>query len=489
FLILGHNAQVAWGFTTTHGDTQDFFVEKLAADDPESYLTPAGPRRFETRVEEIAIKDRDPERVTYRSSRHGPIMDDVLGARRPDWADDRRLALSWAALREDDRVAQALYYMNHARDAAAFKAALADFNSPEQNVVYADRAGHIGFLAAGRVPIRKAGNGQRPVPGWTGDNDWTGFIPFEDLPQDEDPADGDFIAANNKIVPDDYPYLITAHWQRPFRAERIATLLGALPRSGPDDAERMQLDIVSPGALLLLPRLLAAVADREDTADFYEMLLGWDGEMARDRAEPLLYSAWITALNEALLRDELGDDFQAFRRPDPARLANLLEHHPQWCDNTTTSDVESCAAVISDSLSAALTFLGKEYGTTLQKWRWGDAHFAPFEHPVFSRVPLIADWLSFGLDTDGGDDTLNRGVSRYAGPVLQLFEHVAGAGFRAVYDLSDLDASRFISATGQSGNPLSPYYGNMTRRWRDGLYVRLDGRAGEDAETLTLLPQ
>lgn len=489
FLILGHNGQVAWGFTTTHGDTQDFFIEKVTPEDPERYLTPDGPRPFATRVEEIAVKDQQAKRITYRQSRHGPIMDDVLGKRRPDWAQDRRLALAWTALDDEDRTAQALYHMNHAGDAASFKAALAAFDSPEQNIVYADRAGHIGFLAAGRVPIRKAGDGRQPVPGWDGAHDWVGVIPFEDLPQDQDPADGNFIAANNKIVPDSYPYLITADWQRPFRALRIAELLEGLPRSRLEDAQTMQLDIVSPGAGLMLPKLLAAVATREDTAAFYEMLSAWDGKMDRQRAEPLIYAAWITALNEALLRDELGDAFGSFQRPDPARLANIMEKRPLWCDDTTTPDPETCVAIISESLTLALTFLGQEFGNAPQKWRWGDAHFAPFEHPIFSRVPLIAKWLSFGLETDGGDDTLNRGVSRYAGPVRGLFEHVAGAGYRAVYDLSDLDNSRFISATGQSGNPLSPYYGNMTQRWRDGLYLTIPGQQHEALPGLVLQPR
>ena len=211
--------------------------------------------------------------------------------------------------------------------------------------------------------------------------------------------------------------------------------------------------------------------------------------MDRSRAEPLVYTTWIAALNEALLSDELGEDFNSFRRPDAARLDSLLNSHPEWCDNRSTAETEDCPAVISESLTKALEFLGLEYGTSPQKWRWGEAHIAHFDHPVFERVPFFGEWISYALPTDGGEDTVNRGVSKFSGPYGRFFEHIVGSGFRAVYDLGNLDASRFISATGQSGNPLSPYYGNLAREWRAGDYLLLDGREGKDAETLTLKPR
>jgi penicillin amidase len=362
------------------------------------------------------------------------------------------LSLSWPALRPDDRTAQAIYAMNHAKSAADFKSALRDFDAPQQNIVYADTAGHIGFMAPARVPLRKAGDGRRPVPGWSGAYDWTGFIPFEELPAAQDPASGSFVAANNKIVPDDYPYLITANWPRPYRAERIDELLASSGRGSLEDSLAMQQDTISLGARLLLPILLSAVASQEEVAEFVDLLTVWNGAMERDAPEPLIYTTWITALNEGLLSDELGADFQAYRRPDAARLANLLEQHPSWCDNRDTPETEDCQTVISISLTKAINFLGAEYGTSPQKWRWGAAHIAYFDHPLFEQVPFIGEWISYGLETNGGEDSLNRGVSRFAGPLDRLFEHIVGAGYRAVYDLGDLDASRFMIATGQSGN-------------------------------------
>ena len=254
FMILGHNGHLAWGFTTTHSDTQDIFIEKLAPGDPENYLTPDGPKPFETRVEGIGIKDYPDEPITIRRSRHGPILDEVLGERRPDWAEDRRLALAWPALRADDRTAQALYHMNHARDAASFKEALRTFDSPQQNIVYADRSGQIGFLAPARVPIRKAGDGRRPVPGWSGDYDWTGFIPFEALPFAENPGGrrlrrGQQQDRSRRLSLPYHRGLATplscrTHRAAPGRAYRAAAL--TMPTA-------MQLDRISLGARLLLP--------------------------------------------------------------------------------------------------------------------------------------------------------------------------------------------------------------------------------------------
>ncbi len=179
FMVFGHNGRIAWGFTNTHGDVQDFFIEKVVRGDPSRYLTPDGTRAFETRDETIHVAGAESERLTVRSSRHGPIISDVSQRARHAAAPDTVLALAWTALRGDDRTAAAFHGMNRARDWSEFRAALRDFHGPQQNIVYADTTGAIGFMAPARIPIRKRGDGRAPVPGWSGDYDWTGFIPFE----------------------------------------------------------------------------------------------------------------------------------------------------------------------------------------------------------------------------------------------------------------------------------------------------------------------
>ena len=301
FHILGHNGRVAWGLTTTHADTQDLFIEKLVKGRPDHYLTPDGPRRFAQRKDFIQVRGREPERVTFRSTRHGPVVGDLRGARPDGLADDRVLALAWPGLRPDDGSGEALYRMNRAGSAAQFAAALELLHAPVQNVGYADAEGRIGFKTAGRVPLRKAGDGFAPVPGWSGAYDWIGWIPAAELPGLADPADGVIVNANNRVVGPDYPFLLTSRWPDPARAERIAQVLAESPEASLARHEALQTDNLSLGATRALPRLLAAPQSERRPAAARERLARWDGVMDRDRPEPLIFAAWIDQLTRRLL--------------------------------------------------------------------------------------------------------------------------------------------------------------------------------------------
>jgi penicillin amidase len=294
FVPLGHNQQVAWGLTTTQSDTQDFFIERISPEDPNQYETPEGAESFKVRDEFIRLDGGDSIRLIVRETRHGPVMSDVI----PETSNETGavLALAWPALRADDRTADALYGMNHAQNWAAFREALRQFHSPQQNVLFADTAGNIGFLAPARVPVRRAGNGQHPVPGWSGEFDWIGFVPFEELPSTSNPRSGLIVNANNKIVPDRFAHLIAVDWPPPYRAERIgAVLAGAAGNHSVTDSVILQQDIVSNGADENLPRLLAATpaGDRERKA--INLLQGWDGQMHRNAPEPLIMQACVLA--------------------------------------------------------------------------------------------------------------------------------------------------------------------------------------------------
>ena len=284
FLVLGHNSHIAWGFTTTHSDTQDLFIEKLVPGDDSRYVTPEGTRPFDTRRETIKIKDANNESLTVRHSRHGPILSDIVESAEEAVPPDHVLALAWPALREDDLTAQALYRINQATDWKGFQAALRDFHAPQQNVVYADRLGNIGFMAPARVPIRKAGGGLVPVPGWTGDYDWDGFIPFEELPQSYNPPSGRIVTANNKLVPDDYPYLIAQNWPAPYRARRIEQLLHGNSAQDIENSAALQQDNLSLAAQELLPLMLKQLP-KEDVPDHViDTLQAWDYRMGARRA-------------------------------------------------------------------------------------------------------------------------------------------------------------------------------------------------------------
>jgi penicillin amidase len=491
FLIAGHNGHIACDFTTTHSDTQDLFLERSPEGAEDSYETPDGPRRFEVREEVIDVRGGDPLHIAVRSTRHGPVISDLRAGRFAPLADNLILALAWPSLRADDRTADAIYAMNRARDWDQFRAALRQFHSPQQNLLYADRAGTIGFIAPARVPLRAQGDGSFPAKGWTGEQDWAGEIPFDELPQSVDPKRGRIVAANNKIVPDDYPYLITADWPSGHRAQRIEDLLDDAEETTPAQHAGWQSDIVSLAAKRLLPLLIAAVESEQVSAraeGALSLLSDWDFRMARDRPEPLIYYAWLKAANEALLADELGPEFNFFQRADADLLSAILSGGEAWCDDVESETQEGCAAQSAKALEAALADLAARFGNDMDDWRWGEAHMARLRHPVLGRIPLLGALTTRSIETDGGEDTVNRGGARLAGSDSQVFEHRHGATFRAVYDLADLDQSLFMIVGGQSGNPLSPFYGNLAEPWRDGIYLKLDGKPKVIAGRLLLEP-
>ncbi|MCH8809499.1 MAG: penicillin acylase family protein, partial [Proteobacteria bacterium] len=354
FVVFGHNGRIAWGFTNTDSDTQDLFIERVAKDDPARYQTPEGSSRFETREEVIAVKGTEAERLTVRATGHGPVISDVLPLAADAVGPNEVLALAWPALRPDDRTAEALYGINRARDWDGFRAALRNFHSPQQNIVYADTGGTIAFIAPGRVPIRKRGDGRAPVPGWSGEFDWTGFIPFDELPMTVNPAPGRIVAANNKIVPDDYPYLITADWADHYRAERINEMLDSSHPGTLEGSRAMQQDIVSLGVRELLPLLLEARPDTDEGRLALTVLGEWDGRMDREQAAPLVFFSWIRELNRVLLSDELGEAFANFQYPKMDLLARILTDDQIWCDDIGTEAREDCAAQLATALEAAL---------------------------------------------------------------------------------------------------------------------------------------
>jgi penicillin amidase len=462
-VVLGHNGTIAWGFTNTGADTQDLFIERLDPEDPTRYLTPGGSAAFARREELIEVKGGAPVVLHVRATRHGPVLSDLLPDAAARFGAGQVVALAWSAPAEDDRTIQALLGIDRARDWSGFVAALRDVGAPMQNIFYADRAGHVGFIAPGRVPIRKHGDGRWPVPGWTGESDWTGWIPFDALPQALDPPDGVLFNANNRIVPPDYPYLLTADWEAPYRARRIGQLLQHAP-FGPAEFATMQADLLSLLAQDLLPVMLAAEPSGSAAAAAMARLKTWDRVMRADAAEPLIYAAWYRELSRLIYADELGDLFDTFWRVRPQFMERVLTRRQIWCDDVRTEPIETCAELAAMALDVALLDLRRRFGADPAAWRWGDAHVARMTHPVFANQPLLG--RLFDIDVPSGGDSVTVDVGHFnPGNPRWPFASTHAATYRAIYDLAHLDASRFVSATGQSGNPLSPHYRDLTRLW------------------------
>jgi penicillin amidase len=468
FTLLGHNARVAWGFTTTNGDASDLFIEKVDPNDPGAYLTPDGPRPFETRVETIRVRFGAPEKVTIRATRHGPVVSETGFGPRMAAPQGTVLALAHAALAAGDTTPAAIQALAYAKDAAAFREALKGMHAPMQNVAFADMDGRIGLVAAGRLPVRKSGDGRMPAPGWDGSHDWTGWVPFDDLPQVMDPPSGLIWNANNAVVPRDYRVLVGTDFDVPYRADRIEALLAATPRHDLMSSARMQADVHSPMADDLLPRMLARLPSNlsGQAADARRRLAAWNHEMAEGAVEPLLFTAWLREADRALFAERLGADFPAYWGLNPETLRTVLDRAPCFCTAAGGSGEDPCAPLLARALDAALADLTNRFGSDMGSWTWGKAHVALLDHPMARRVPLLGDRLGLRAPTAGGDDTLLRGAMRI-GDNEAPFANVHGAGFRAVYDLRDLDRSLFVISTGQSGNVWSAAFRDLLPIWRE----------------------
>ena len=482
-MILGHNDRVAWGLTSSDIDVEDVFVERLDPGNSGQYLVPGGPQPFVSREERIAVRGQDPEILPVRITRHGPVISDLAGL--PDGIVARSgapvgaevvltLAATW--LDPEDRTADALFDLAHSQDPGTFRAATAEATAPQQNVFYADVDGHIGFVSAGHIPNRPLGGGELPVEGWSGAHDWQGFLPFEGQPQTFDPPTDLLVNANNRPVPGDWPYLLTGAWDAGFRAARIANVLTSAEPQTLEASSALQIDAVSLMARRLLPMMLAQLPAQKNpmARRSVELLRDWRGEMRQDSRQPLLFAAWLRELVRVLAADELGPAFVEYWDYRPLFVEAVLGGEDSWCNDVTTPELENCGDALQTALDAALAGLNERLGSDLDAWEWGDLHRLRLPNMVWSRVPLLRNWLDVPLPIDGGNDTPLRAASRIADPE-EPFDAVHGAGYRAVYDLADLDSSRFIIAGGQSGNPFSRHWRDQLATWRAGGGLRLAG--------------
>ncbi len=488
FPVLGQTGDFAWGFTNTGPDVQDLFIERIDPDDPARYLSPDGSLPFDVRTETIHVSGSDAVELTVRKTRHGPVVSDLIQESEAFLEAGHVLAFAWTALDADDRTAEILVGMASATDWDGFVTALRDMAAPQQNIVFADRFGNIGYIAPGRVPIRASGQGHMPAPGWTGTHDWVDRIPFAALPRSYNPAEGRIVTANNRVVGPDYPFFLTDDWTPPYRARRIEALLDAKPAHGVESFTAIQQDLVSLAAARLLPVLLElATPGGDDARRALGLLERWDHRMDRDRAEPLIYIAWLRALMRALLADELGPVFEDYWKIRTEVLHRVLTERTAWCDVVTTEPAESCAVVAGAALDEALADLAARYGEDMADWRWGEAHVAWMKHQVLGEIPGIGAWFEVKLPSGGEKETVKAGGFTVSDPD-HPFAQNHGAGYRAVYDLAEPERSVFIQNAGQSGNPLSAHYDDFAEAWRDGRYLpMLTARARVDQDALGTL--
>ncbi|RMD88810.1 MAG: penicillin acylase family protein [Alphaproteobacteria bacterium] len=473
-IILGRNDHIAWGFTNVNPDVQDLYLEKLT-EDGSGYLTPDGSEAFRSRTETIEIKDAPPVTFTVRETRHGPVISDARGDIRAALPDGYALALRWTALEEDDTTPSVATSLAEARNFEEFTEALKAYVTPMQNMVFADAAGNIGYIAPGRVPVRAPENdthGLVPAPGWKAGYEWTGYLPYGALPRRYNPEEGFIATANEKIVGPDYPHFLTSGWAMPYRGDRIRSLLAASETHDADSMARIQADVHSTLADDLLPLMLAHM--KAPLPDAVAALAAWDREMRADRPEPLLFSAWHRHLAKRVYADELGDKFPRYWGAKPNFLHRVLaaeDDYARWCDDVTTDALETCDDTVAAAFADAMADLEARLGGDWQSWRWGTLHQVIQRHEPLSEVAALRPFFELRAPAPGGTYTVNVAGPRFREPDVYSFRHAPS--YRAIYDFGDLENSRYVIPTGESGNPLSPHYDDQFERWLRVDYLRI----------------
>jgi len=449
-VLIGHNEHIAWGMTNTGSDVQDLYVESFNFRDPRKYLHNGQWVDADARDESIKVRNQRDHHFTVMVTRHGPIISHDGG---------RDLALQWTLL-IPHAVRLPFLRIDQAGNWQEFTAALRDFNVPMQNCVYADAEGNIGYYAAGLVPIRKQGNGAVPVPGSTDDYDWTGFIPFDALPHSFNPPGGMIATANGRIVPDNYPYFITAKWEAPFRTARIFQLLRTGATFSPGDMLRVQTDILSLEDVWLAKQLLAAAGNQQpsnpDAQFALAVLKDWDGEARADSAATLVLEVTRRALLARILKSKLGDDLSGYRWPmSMIFLQNALEQNlTRWLP---PGDADFNVTLMRSLEEGVRQIPSLVHSQNHDAWRWGDTIPLTFHHPLSGGLPFLGRLLDVGPFPQAGTATTVKATTLRAGPSMRM-----------VVDFSDLDQSMQNITLGESGQVFSPYYRDQFSSWYEG---------------------
>jgi len=493
-VVIGHNDHIAWGVTNLGPDVQDLFIEKINPENPNQYEFMGRWKDMEIIREEIVIAGQDdPEVVNVRITDHGPIINDVIGGVEEEWSYGwQPLAFSWTALQPGTTLRSMLMF-NQASKWEEFRAALAYWDVPSQNFVYADVEGNIGYQAPGRIPIRASGDGTMPVPGWTGAYEWVGYIPFDSLPRAFNPADGYIATANNAVVGTDFPYFISADWAPGYRARRIVEMIEADDSITVEDVMTMHGDNVVVYAQDILPFLLQLPTTDAKQAQALDYLRDWDFNAERESVPAAIFESLRIHLVDRVYGDELGEQLlQRSRRYLSVALSQMLpEAETPWFDDVTTPEVESRDEIVLLALGDTIDELSETLGEDMSSWKWGDLHTATFRNQSLgsSGIGIIEAIFNRGpVAVDGTGGAVNATSYSMSDP----YTVAAVPSQRQIVDLEYFERSLTMHTTGQSGHPFHPNYDDMIDPWRNIQYHPMlwtRGQVENAAEAqLTLTP-
>jgi penicillin amidase len=494
-IALGHNEDIGFGFTIVGIDQQDLYVEKVNPDDPTQYMVKGNWQRFTIQHETLLVRGAGegtegpevpaPEQIDLKYTVHGPVIFE-------DPERHRAYALKWVGTQPGTAGYLPAIALARARNWQQFQAAVSRYKVPSENLVYADRKGNIGWIAAGLAPVRNGWEGLFPVPGDTGDYEWTGFLPEEQHPFSFNPPQHYIATANNNILPHEYSHQLSHYWASPERYQRIIEMLGRQKTFDVSDFERMQQDTVSLVARDFVSLLHAWNPPEESReAAIRAEMLDWDGDLAVDSKRALIYELWLSRLNSKLSAKIL-----PYPRTNPRAVIASLKTVPQLGD------------LLSKSLNEALADIERRLGPDEARWEWGNLHRAIFRHPLNLTAnpgPPNAGSTQLGLEAESAKreqllDTFDLkpvprpgdGNTVNATSFGPNYSEAYGASFREVLDVSDWDRSSMTNAPGESGNPGDKHYADLVQPWADGQYhpMPFSRKAVEEAaeQRILLMP-
>ncbi|MEI7845736.1 MAG: penicillin acylase family protein [Chloroflexota bacterium] len=489
-VVIGHNDRIAWAFTNTGPDVMDLFVEKINPQNPNQYEYMGKWVDMEVRSESIQVGGGQTVTLPVRITRHGPIISDIyaplknqvtptaepfkdrVGIELPQ---NYAIALRWTAL-EPGSVFEAIWGLDKSRNWDEFRASASHFVVPAQNLLYADVDGNIGYQMPGNVPIRAKGDGRQPVPGWTGEYEWTGYIPFDEQPYVLNPPSGYIVTANNQVPPNDYKYLVSTDWDYGYRAQRIVDMILQAP--GKIDSayfQKMQGDDKSLNAEVMVPILQQVKLEPSLAKTRDEYLANWDFQERMDSSSATLFEAFWWELVSATFMDEnIPEDYQPMGGSRTYEIMRNLIKNPSsawWDDKKTADKVETRDDIFAQAFAKAVKceICVQKFGSDISKWKWGELHSSTFRNGTLGKsgIAPIENLFNRGpFMTSGGESIVNA----TGWDIYKSFEVNWLPSMRMIVDLSNLDHSLSVHTTGESGHAYHPHYIDMADMWRNIQY-------------------
>lgn len=478
-IILGNNEDIAWGVTNYGPDVQDLYIEKQNPQNKNQFEYDG--EYYDAEVVKYDLKVKGQESIPYEIiyTKNGPVISDILKVENKALTGNTLFSMRWTA-NEPTKELEAILTLNKAKDWDSFEKGLEEFKAPAQNFVFADNKGNIAFKSNGSIPIRKKGNGVLPVPGYLSEYSWSGYIPFNELPEINNPESGFIATANTNTTPE-YDRFVSNVWSQPYRKARIDEVLNSKNKLTYQDMQSLQMDIKNLYAEEFLDKMIENTDKNEIKKEVFDILSNWNRNDDKDLAAPLIFHNWMIKLREVTFRDEMDKNVYKFM-PHKEHYSDELLRKVLLRGEDSLIYRNGIKHTLTTSLSETIDDLTKKHGSDVSKWKWGNGHKLSFKHSLTTAVPILGVFLNpKEIPISGSRITVQAASQNEQG----LVNH--GASWRYVYDFKD-DSGYHIVGPGQSGHFMSSFYKNQVENWANGTYTKQSLKLEASGKKLILQP-